>query len=61
MEENETQHHPADQTVGPRAKHGQVGENAISKDWGKTPKNLQQIQPAMFKNPLFYVSHLWFF
>ena len=32
LEEKETQHHPADQTVGPRAKHGQVGENEISRD-----------------------------
>ena len=60
MEEKETQHHPADQTVGPRAKNGQVGESEISRDWGK-PQKFQQIQPAIFKNPIFYVSHLWFF
>ena len=65
MEENETQHHPADQTVGPRAKHGQVGENEISRDWGKpqkpptnTTRNIQESPFLRISSVIFFAEHL---
>ena len=50
MEENETQHHPADQTVGPRAKHGQVGETRLARIEGN-PKTSNKYNPQYSRIP----------
>ena len=61
MEEKETQHHPADQTVSPRAKHRQVGENEISRDWGKPQKYPTNTTRNIQESPFLRISSVIFF